>query len=285
MRTQANYATIKPAPDGSLEFYSSYDPALVADLKRVVPYNDRRWNGDKKCWLIAPQHQARLEDLCRDHLGIAPAVQRSIVPPARGKQIKFLKVEYIGAPKERDDGNITAFGFCDGGWNVIFPQDALRQWFEPGGDTPHPAGATTFYGLLGLARDCDESVIKRAYRNMVKRWHPDVSKEPDAAEMMKRINQAYEVLKDPITRRKYDAGLAFEASIKKEHRRQADDFFTAQSWRPPIRCGWILAEGQSSLGRFAVEKIVQWEDVTDSLGRVMVTSWPAGSDHFVVSWV
>ena len=46
-----------------------------------------------------------------------------------------------------------------------------------------------------------------------------------------------------------------------------------------------LKEGVLRLGRFNVSKIVQWEDVIDRRGRVMVSSWPPGGDKFEVKWV
>ena len=102
--------------------------------------------------------------------------------------------------------------------------------------------------------------------------------------MMKRINVAYAILAEPKLRLKYDAGLALEATVGQQQR-PADPFATAMHWRPPLRCGWILAEGIESLGRIIVSRICQWQDITDSAGRVMVTSWPAGRDMFITEWI
>lgn len=277
-------ATIKTAPDGSLEFYSPYDPTLVNDLKNRIPYSERRWDPDKKCWLIAPQNQAKLEDLCLDHLGTSPAVQQSLISRVQKHQVQLFKVEYIGAPKDRDDGSVTATGFTNGNWNIIFPQDVLKQWFELGGESARPDAPMTFYALLGVKRGDDEAAIKSGWRKMARRWHPDINHDPDASDMMKRINDAYQVLGNPQMRRKYDAGLALEASLKNNDRPRPGHG-VSPSWRPPIRCGWLLVEGQSMLGRFNVEKIIQWEDITNMAGQIMVTSWPAGNDIFEVNWV
>lgn len=54
--------------------------------------------------------------------------------------------------------------------------------------------------------------------------------------------------------------------------------------RSPLRCGLIMATGIESMGLFNVTKIHAWEDVRDSLGRVLVVSWGKGDDHFTEVW-
>jgi molecular chaperone DnaJ len=62
-----------------------------------------------------------------------------------------------------------------------------------------------YYGILGVPRGADQEEIKRAYRQMARRHHPDVSEEEgDAGGRFKEISEAYEVLSDPEKRRKYD---------------------------------------------------------------------------------
>ncbi|RMH13920.1 MAG: J domain-containing protein [Gammaproteobacteria bacterium] len=61
-----------------------------------------------------------------------------------------------------------------------------------------------YYKILGVDRSASESDIKRAYRKMARKYHPDVSDEKDAEERFKEINEAYEVLKDPQKRAAYD---------------------------------------------------------------------------------
>ena len=61
-----------------------------------------------------------------------------------------------------------------------------------------------YYQTLGVERSAPEGEIKRAYRKLARKYHPDVSKEHDASERMKAINEAYEVLKDPEKRAAYD---------------------------------------------------------------------------------
>ena len=61
-----------------------------------------------------------------------------------------------------------------------------------------------YYRILGLQRGASEEQIKKAYRKLARKYHPDVSKEKDAEEKFKEVAEAYEVLKDPQKRAAYD---------------------------------------------------------------------------------
>jgi curved DNA-binding protein len=67
-----------------------------------------------------------------------------------------------------------------------------------------PVRYKDYYATLGVGRDADADTIKKAYRKLARRYHPDVSKEPDAEARFKEINEAYEVLGNPEKRRAYD---------------------------------------------------------------------------------
>ncbi len=62
-----------------------------------------------------------------------------------------------------------------------------------------------YYQTMGVARDASADDIKRAYRRLARKYHPDVSKEKDAEARFKEIGEAYEVLRDPEKRAAYDA--------------------------------------------------------------------------------
>jgi curved DNA-binding protein len=62
-----------------------------------------------------------------------------------------------------------------------------------------------YYARLGLAKDATPEDIRRAYRQLARKYHPDVSKETDAEAQFKEVAEAYEVLKDPERRAAYDA--------------------------------------------------------------------------------
>jgi molecular chaperone DnaJ len=61
-----------------------------------------------------------------------------------------------------------------------------------------------YYEVLGIARNASGEEIKSAFRRLARRYHPDVSTEPDAEERFKEINEAYAVLSDDEKRAAYD---------------------------------------------------------------------------------
>lgn len=64
-----------------------------------------------------------------------------------------------------------------------------------------------FYKILGVPRDADERTIKKNYRKLAKKWHPDrvpEDQKAEASERFKEVNEAYSVLSDPQKRREYD---------------------------------------------------------------------------------
>lgn len=61
-----------------------------------------------------------------------------------------------------------------------------------------------YYQVMGLTRGASQDEIKRAYRKLARKYHPDVSKEPHAEEKFKELQEANEVLKDPEKRAAYD---------------------------------------------------------------------------------
>ena len=76
-----------------------------------------------------------------------------------------------------------------------------------------------YYEVLGVARGADADVVKRAYRKLARKYHPDVSKEKNAENKFKEVQEAYEVLRDPEKRAAYD--------------QLGRDYRTGQQFRPP----------------------------------------------------
>jgi curved DNA-binding protein len=62
-----------------------------------------------------------------------------------------------------------------------------------------------FYEVLGVRRDASQEEIQQAYRKLARTYHPDLNKDPAAEERFKDISEAYSVLSDPDTRKRYDA--------------------------------------------------------------------------------
>jgi molecular chaperone DnaJ len=61
-----------------------------------------------------------------------------------------------------------------------------------------------YYTILGVERSASDAEVKKAFRRLAQKWHPDVNTDAEAAERFKEINEAYQVLSDPQQRQRYD---------------------------------------------------------------------------------
>ena len=64
-----------------------------------------------------------------------------------------------------------------------------------------------YYEILEVSKDATQDEIKKAYKKLAKKFHPDINKESGAEEKFKKINEAYEVLSDETERKEYDQKL------------------------------------------------------------------------------
>src|SRR5437879_12902829 len=71
-----------------------------------------------------------------------------------------------------------------------------------------------YYAILGIPINAESDTIKRAYRQLARRYHPDLA-GPEGATQMKRINRAYDVLSDPQKRLNYDTILGGVIDLRK----------------------------------------------------------------------
>jgi curved DNA-binding protein len=79
-----------------------------------------------------------------------------------------------------------------------------------------------YYSVMGVDRDASQDEIKRAYKKLARKYHPDVSKDPDAETRFKEVGEAYQVLKDPEKRAAYDQIGA--------NRQTGEDFTPPPGW-------------------------------------------------------
>ena len=82
-----------------------------------------------------------------------------------------------------------------------------------------------YYDVMGLKEDASAADIKKAYRRLARKYHPDVSKEPDAEEKFKQLGEAHEVLKEPGRRAQYD-------ELRRYGGRGAEEFSPPPGWQP-----------------------------------------------------
>lgn len=126
-----------------------------------------------------------------------------------------------------------------------------------------------YYQLLGVARDAPAEDIKKAYRRLARKFHPDVSKEPDAEARFKEVSEAYEALSDPEKRAAYDA--------------LGSDWRAGQDFRPPPDWGARAGGGAGGFGQqrpFTAEEAEQFSDFFESLFGGRPRGFGAGGAGF-----
>ena len=112
-----------------------------------------------------------------------------------------------------------------------------------------------YYQTLGVAREATADEVKRAFRKLARKYHPDVSKEKDAEKRMKEVNEANAVLSDPEKRAAYD---------------QLGRHAPGEDFRPPP--GWDAGFEHSEHGRSAAEAA----DFSDFFSEIFGTMGRAG---------
>jgi DnaJ domain len=267
--------------NGLLVFASPYDAQLVASLKNTIPGFQRSWDKNRKVWLIAPaqaDNLKRIVSTCFHEELHVPTI--ATIQPL--KETRLLEVHYLGACKLREDGTSTSWGYIDGQWAAIFTEETLRTWFEAG--PQRPGEVASLYSVLGVNQAASGEEIKTAFRRMAKQWHPDVCREPDAAQQFRRINEAYQLLSDPNKKQRYDVGLVLTGTIDVPSEDWSKDIRTG-GYRSPLRCGLIMADGAETMpGKFLVEKILAWEDITRN-SLTLVSSWEMGAKVPTENWI
>lgn len=94
-------------------------------------------------------------------------------------------------------------------------------------------GRGTLYDVLQVSPWCEPEVIQAAYRALARTRHPDVNRDPDADEQMRRLNVAYQTLSDPARRTRYDEELALEVARPVTARPSPSPVAPAPAWTPP----------------------------------------------------
>ncbi|MBT2388776.1 DnaJ domain-containing protein [Streptomyces sp. ISL-1] len=140
--------------------------------------------------------------------------------------------------------------------------------------------ARDFYEVLGVQRGASPDEIQQAFRKLARKYHPDISKDPEAEERFKELNEAYSVLSDPKTRQRYDRfGEDFRQIPEDYEERMAGAGVGARGGRS----GWGTGDGGSRVrfvsdhGEGFEDAGIDFEDLFGGLfGRGGVRSGPRG---------
>ena len=90
---------------------------------------------------------------------------------------------------------------------------------------------TDYYEVLGVPRDADQDAIRRAYRKLARKYHPDVNSDSDAEDRFKELGEAYEVLSDPDKRERYDRlGANWRQQEQQAPDANFEEFFARQGF-------------------------------------------------------
>jgi curved DNA-binding protein len=92
-----------------------------------------------------------------------------------------------------------------------------------------PLSYTDYYEVLGVPRDADPDAIRRAYRKLARKYHPDLNADPEAEGRFKELGEAYEVLSDVDKRARYDRlGARWREAEREAPEESFEDFFAEE---------------------------------------------------------
>ena len=131
------------------------------------------------------------------------------------------------------------------------------------------ADGQDFYQTLGVPRTASQDDIQRAYRRLARQYHPDVNHDPGAEDRFKDVSEAYDVLSDPGTRRRYDAFGADFRQVPEDM--DPETFRRSRAWR------WKQSRSRRRAGpggprQPRVQLLIRGHRHRGSAGRVL--RWP-----------
>jgi hypothetical protein len=265
------------AESGGLKVNTPYNAEFVALLKEQIPATSRKWDKAQKAWYVSRDKADVLKTLIDQCYGGDVQMPTVITAAPEIFEISF-QADYVANSK--GEPGISSV-HANGSWAAKIPEKVLRAWFKQA-DANTPA---TLYGLLGVDKTATPIEIKKAYKRAARQWHPDLCMEPEARSMFEKVKEAYDTLSDAILRNRYNAGLMFEAMAKTS--RRGGVFSSAPSkyasFTPMLRCGQLKVKATRELGAIVVHEILEWADIENEYGQVMVSFW--AGDSFSVMWV
>ncbi|HZH98079.1 MAG TPA: DnaJ domain-containing protein, partial [Fimbriimonadaceae bacterium] len=154
----------------------------------------------------------------------------------------------------------------------------------------------TLYDILGVERTAEPASLRRAYRRLAQKYHPDVNPDPKSHDLMARINEAFATLIDPSRRNEYDAMLAGGFGQPTQPRTEAKKPMQVKLLRrlpklrtPVYAIGFAVDSGHLITGSFDNE-IIWWDQETGTPKRrtrlesgVISTLKPLEGDRLVAA--
>jgi DnaJ-domain-containing protein 1 len=118
------------------------------------------------------------------------------------REIAKIQVVVIGLKKQRERRNKDAWDDEQYKRNWRYTE---HEWKKQNGAKESACKGIDYYRILQVDPLAEPEVITAAYRRLAAKYHPDISKAPDATRKMQQLNEAYDVLNDPEKRKRYDA--------------------------------------------------------------------------------
>ena len=263
------------AESGGLKVNTPYSATFVNELKLLIPATGRKWDASSKCWFVSRDYSDTLKQIIDRAYNCDVTMPTDIAPASEVFETTF-QADYIANSKNEPSSVHT-----NGAWNAKIPETVLRKWFKQAADVNAPE---TLYSVLGLAQTATEKEIKSAYKRAARQWHPDVCREENAREMFEKTKDAYAVLSDHESRNRYNAGLMFEKMASLNMGRRHSSYQSKYStFTPLLRCGILTVKAKRELGVLIVEEILDWKDIENEAGQIMVSFWAA--DTWGMAWV
>jgi curved DNA-binding protein len=146
--------------------------------------------------------------------------------------------------------------------------------------------AKDHYSVLGVPRTAKPDEIQRAYRKLARKYHPDVNREPDAADKFKEIGEAYDTLSDSETRARYDRfGSDYRQYAGSGAGPGSGGRWGSGGPRPSPRPGPRPGRGGSGNAGVDMGGDVDWEDLFGGWFRQQAGGPAQGADHEAELWL
>lgn len=121
-----------------------------------------------------------------------------------------------------------------------------------------------YYSILGISFPSSPDEINNAYRQMAKKWHPDLNPGRDVTDMMKDINEAAEILRDPLKKQRYDAEYVFAFKQEEETTHEEKPRYENNKYEPKDE---TLREDIKTARKNAEEYVKEFMDALRSSGK------------------